>query len=61
MVDGKDDIIKWLQITSHISAQWIVAEQNNLFYYWLYRQGVLELMLCLFCQKFVSSETENLS
>ena len=26
MVDGKDDVIKWRQIASRISAQWIVAE-----------------------------------
>ena len=32
MVDGKDDIIKQRQIASRISAQWIVAEQNTIFF-----------------------------
>ena len=31
MVDGKDDVKKRRQIASHISAQWIVAEQNTIF------------------------------
>ena len=42
MVNGMDDIIKWRQVASHISAQWIAAEQSMIFYHWLYRRGVLE-------------------
>ena len=45
MVDGKDDVIKRHQIVSRISAEWFVAEQNTIFYHWLYRWGVLELVL----------------
>ena len=42
MVDGKDDTMKRRQIASRISAQWTVAEQNTIFYQWLYRRGVLK-------------------
>ena len=31
MVDGKDEVIKRRLIASHISAQWIVVEQNMIF------------------------------
>ena len=42
MIDGKDDVMKWCQIVSSISAQWIVAEQNTIFYHWLYGWAVFE-------------------
>ena len=42
MVDGKDGVIKWCQIVSSISAQWIVAEKDTVFYHWLYRGDVLK-------------------
>ena len=44
MIDAQDDVIKQRQLLSYISTQWIVAEQNAIFYQWLYRQGVLELV-----------------
>ena len=45
MVDGKDDTVKRHLIAPRIFAQWIVAEQNMIFYHWLYRWGVLELCI----------------